>query len=798
MQLKTLGKLELSDTSFTRVKPLLLLSYLAVEGPKERRFIAELFWMGASDPLNSLSRALSQLRKGASGAIEADDQRVWTSLKTDLNAFNEALTSKNYPDAVTHYEGAFLQGAHLLDWGIELEEWIFEKREHYATQAQNALLELAEQHAARGRFDDAATLAERAYTLEGATESEPEDLPRYFELLTAANHPLANKLKDEADQFGINLNLKTNEAQSRLQSAFIGRERERIKLENLLHGQFAWVQGAPAMGKTSLLKSISGTYLEARSGLPYATLEPLLGNNLEDGEELILRKLASLTGRYLFDPWEWMDEESQTILKRLRDLKPQASIVIASQHKAAFRADTELELEPLKQNALEHLEGAWEQTEGLPSLVGAFLRNEPLEDALEARLNTLDEQTEDVYLSLALLEKPNPALVRRALNLSATHMASALQTLISTGLADPAGNIRAKQAAQDHLDEQTLRTPQLAINLARHLKDIEAYPLYSKSKLFWEDEDEPQIIKAYAAWANELLKRGFPQRASETLEDAPENDELSFLKARALERAGLFKEALSELDGLRENPDILALKGALYWRLGKPEEAKEASEKALDGDMEARAEAFNTLGHLVRSEGDYEKATVFAKRSSALWKSLGRQTRWADALNNLAVATALNAEDADTIFQEALEVAADNSLLKARILTNLGMVLDRATKYSLAEEAYEKAAILSEQAGNRDTAALAWNNIGVLHHRQGNIQKASDSYEKALQLAQKAGEKRLLGMFMANLAELTEDIEAWREALHILEASGHADEAEQYKLDLPEDHPFKLQSSNGN
>ena len=119
--------------------------------------------------------------------------------------------------------------------------------------------------------------------------------------------------------------------------------------------------------------------------------------------------------------------------------------------------------------------------------------------------------------------------------------------------------------------------------------------------------------EAYLAWANELLRRGFPQRASDTLSDAPKGDEVTLLKSRALERSGLFKESLKELEGLNETPEVLALKGALYWRLGKPEEAKGASEKALGGEIEARAEAFNTLGHLARSERSYKEATRLYK-----------------------------------------------------------------------------------------------------------------------------------------------------------------------------------------
>ncbi|MCA9835522.1 MAG: hypothetical protein KC422_01345 [Trueperaceae bacterium] len=798
MLLKTLGQLELEGTRFTRVKPMVLLAYLAIEGVKERRFLAELFWADASDSLNSLSRALSQLRKGAEGAIEADEHRVWTQVPADSKQFLTAIKSKNFELALETYEGAFLQGAHLLDWGLELEEWIYEKREELASFAQRALLEQAELHATRGNFDDAAELVERAYTLEGANPPEPEDLGRYFELLTAARHPLAAKIKEEAESFGIKLRLKADEAQTRLQSTFIGRETERARLESLTTGQIAWIKAPSGMGKTSLLKSLNGTYLAGRSGLPYATLEPLLGESLEHNEELMLRELASLEGRFLFDPWEWMDQESQDLLKRLADLRPKSTIIIASQEEPGLKIDVQIDLRPLSQEALMPFENAWALTEGLPILVGAYLRNEPLESALETRLNSLGDISETLYLALTLLEEPNLALVRRALHLKANEMASAIELLSTNGLIDLSGKVKARQAAQDYLEKHPLQLSELAIQLARQLKGLDAFPLYERSSLFWEEDDLPQVQEAYITWANELLRRGFPQRASETLADAPQSDEVRYLRARALERAGLFKESLEELENLTGTPDIQALKGALYWRLGQPDRAKMLSENALDGEMEARAEAFNTLGHLARSEGNFLEAANLARRSAALWKSLGRNTRWADALNSLAVAMALAGEESQEPFSDALKAAGENLLMQARIIANQGMINEREGKFSDAKQAYQTSAELAEKAGGIETSALAWNNLGVLHHKQKQKEQAQMAYDKALLLAQQAGERRLLGMFMANLAELNEDIAAWNEALHILETSGHSEEAKQYRMDLPEDHPFKLHSNGSN
>jgi tetratricopeptide (TPR) repeat protein len=802
MRLKTLGGLVLGGSNFTRVKPLILLSYLAVEGSKDRRYLSEFFWSGASDGLNSLSRALSQFRKDAPGTIEADEQRVWTNVESDVQEFLNAVEAKNFVGAVDLYQGPFLDGAYLQDWGEELEEWIYSTRETLATRAQEIFLQLAEDDAARGRFAESSKNAERAFELPGAPAPEPESLSRYYALLIAGNSPLAAKVKEEADSYGISLKLKSDEAKGKLQSTFVGRDKERGKLESLQKGQWAWVSGASGMGKTALLKSLSGTYIQSRAGLPYATLEPLLGTSLESGEELMLRKLSKLEGVYIFDPWEWMDEESQKLLRRLRDIKPEAKMILGSREEAAFRVDTEIELSSLTKKDLQRFTGAWEKTEGLPALVGAFLREEPLEEALEARLDALPKGYDRIYLAMALLENPDPALVRRALGLKASVMSKAYETLMATGLIASNGKAFAYQAAVDYLEARHVLASELALKLARELSELEAFPLYSRAKLLWEDEDFPSVRNAYAAWANELLRRGFPQRASEVLQEAPKGEEITFLRSRALERAGLFKEALKELETLQETPETLALKGALYWRLGKPEEAKAASERALDGEMEARAEALNTLGLLARSKGDYKDAETSARRAATLWRTLGNQSQLVGALNNAAVAKALQGEDAETAFHEALEAAGNNLSKRAMVLINLGMMSERKGDADAASKHYGEATNLAEAAGDNGMAANAWNNVGALQHKQQNMEAAKVSYEKALLFARRGGERLMVGVLMANLAELTRDKGGWEEALRILEDAGHKEEADQYRTDLPLDHPFREQelhiNGNGN
>jgi tetratricopeptide (TPR) repeat protein len=196
-----LGQLSLKDHKFSRVKPLLLLAYLALEGPKTRRFLAELFWPEATDPMNSLAVALAKLRK--LGVAQNDETKAWVSLECDALALQQALRAGDW-EAAKLYKGAFAEGINEAI-GSELEDWVYEVRECLGQAVRQALLLLAQAKAVATQFVEAAALAEKAYSLPGAPPLEPEELPKVYQLLLAGNHPLGKVLEAEAAELGIGL-----------------------------------------------------------------------------------------------------------------------------------------------------------------------------------------------------------------------------------------------------------------------------------------------------------------------------------------------------------------------------------------------------------------------------------------------------------------------------------------------------------------------------------------------------------------------------------------------------------------
>ena len=801
MKLTTLGGLGLYGSPFKRELPLLLLAYLTLEGAKSREHLSDLFWQRPSKKtdkkqrLNNLSRVLSDLRKFAPGTFEADSARVWALTEIDVRDIDAAYEAEDYGRVLELYRGPFAEG-HLVGWGVELEEWLLNQGATLAERVRQAHLSVAEAAAAKGRFAEASVCAATAFTLEGAAFPEPETLARFHTLLVAGGHPLAAQLRQEALEYGLALALTPTVARGRLRPSFVGREAERARLQGLEPGSWVWLRGGEGMGKSTLMKSLQGTYLPARSSLPYATLDPVLGSSVAGTEQEMLGVLSAQLGPLLLDGWAQTDPESRELLMKLRKLQPETRVVIASETAPPFSADVFLELTPLSPKALAAHPGAWEATGGLPTLVGAYLRGEPLETALETRLSRLTETAQDFYLSLALLNEPALRLVRRALELDAAETARALDDLLAAGLIERSGQTRAKATTRAFLETHPTRTAPLALALARELEPLDAYLLYRQVPALWTAADKPKVTEAYLAWASELLRRGFPQQASEVLKDAPPGDEVTFARARALERAENFREALALIQTLGETPDLLALKGALYWRLGEHEQARVASERALEGGMETRAEANNTLGNLERSQGNYQQALKFTQRAEALWSALGNEERQVGSLNNLAITETLLGREAEATFRKALDVASENPALQAKTLLNLGWMYERQRQNSLAEDVYRRAVVAAELAGATATAARIQNNLGVLFHKQEQVDRAQKEYEKALVLARQAGDQRILGMAMANLAELNLVYEAWQEALYILETSGHEDAAQTCRTGLLASHPFR-QHRNG-
>jgi predicted ATPase len=303
-QLKALGGLRLEGTAFTRPTPLLLLTYLSLEGSQQRRHLAELFWQDGNR-MKSLSMTLTRLRQGAREVIEADEKRVWSTLKSDAKELLESLDKSHWYEASELYTGAFLEDVVLEDWSSELEEWVYTTREYLAERVQYALLNLSEEVAKKRDFDKARELAERACKLPGLGGTEVSSLKRLYPLLSASSSLLAPEVRKELDSYGIALQLSRDEARAIFQpskaashlptrqTSFVGRDVELTELATMLANvQLLTLLGTAGVGKTRLALQL------AHEQQKLGTFEQVYFVSLESlsSAELILPTVLSALG----------------------------------------------------------------------------------------------------------------------------------------------------------------------------------------------------------------------------------------------------------------------------------------------------------------------------------------------------------------------------------------------------------------------------------------------------------------------------------------------------------------------
>lgn len=319
----------MEGSPFRRPKPLLLLAYLSLEGSKARRYLAELFFMDATDPLNSLSRALSYLRNDAPGTIDADEQKVWATLPCDAAAFINHADQKRLEEALALYRGPFLESL-ALPLGGELEEWVYGTREYLAGRFRNVLLQLAEE-AGKGNLLQAARYAETAYTLTGAPELEPEHFSRLHILLARTDNPHAAELRKQAEEYGITLTPLRSEERARLEappeptttannlplskSSFVGRDQELAAIVTQLSKpdcRLLSIHGTGGVGKSRL--ALQAAYDQLRQGgwegIHFVALDAL------NSAELIASSIADAVGLELQGQDDTLTQVSRFIAQK--------------------------------------------------------------------------------------------------------------------------------------------------------------------------------------------------------------------------------------------------------------------------------------------------------------------------------------------------------------------------------------------------------------------------------------------------------------------------------------------------
>lgn len=261
--LRTLSELRLDGSNFHRPKPLLLLAYLAIEGPKTRSHLADMFWIDAQDARDSLSTTIRRLNRAAASVLQVNGERVEACVRCDVVEYEAAIRAQRFTRSLELYPGPFLDGVNvgLLEEG---EEWLFGTRERLANSARRANFEVARAALHRGDVAIALDHAESALDVHGAPPWDREDLDELYSMLARLGSPRTLDVKREADQLGLAFEPSAERSRHmdrnrsnlpHVATTFVGRVRELDQIRDVLDAErvrLVTLHGPGGVGKSRL------------------------------------------------------------------------------------------------------------------------------------------------------------------------------------------------------------------------------------------------------------------------------------------------------------------------------------------------------------------------------------------------------------------------------------------------------------------------------------------------------------------------------------------------------------------
>jgi predicted ATPase len=773
-KLHTLSGLRLEHTNFTRPKPLLLLAYLCLEGKQEKRFLAELFWPGASNHLNSLAKALSQLRQV--GVIDNDDTHAWATVSSDVSEFLEALEQHDLEKATTLYQDSFLAGVYLPDWSVELEEWVYATREFLAARMREGLLELAETSEDKR---EATGYAQRAYELKATLE--PDLLPRFYRFLF--DTPDAAKLKQEAKEYGISLE-QAKTIHSNLPArgtSFVGRDIERLELAELLSqadARLVTIVGQGGVGKTRLALELAREVKESfPDGVVYIPLEALRTSEQvfsslasafsvrltkDNPREEIAKTIGGKVILLLLDNAEHLLEAMQEVSLLLREC-PNLKLLVTSRSRLnleeewlyaleGFVVSHEVKLETARlndgvtlfvQRAKKVKQGFTLSNECLPFVLKICERVEGLPLGIELAASWLKTLScEEVAENLVDLD---------FLTTSLSNIPERQQSLRSVF----EGSWRLlSEEEQGVLSKLSVFRGGFTREAAR---EVAAATLMTLARLV----DKSLLRVSQHRYEQHPLLRSFAEEKLQNSEETRERQAIFFLNLvetyephlRGSEQQNYFKPLSVELDNIRASLDwflkhdkilaALRLASGLHyfwsWWPGLTSEGRKWLEQALERSPEGtayRAKALFSGGALSWLQGDNAVASLRLEESLSISRRLGDTWSAAKTLGHLGLATAeqghydrakLQHEESLRLFRELKD-----SQGIAAALHNLGILATRQGDFGLAQRLYEEALPLYQGLAYRVGIANLLNSLARVAWEQNDLPGASTFAEEAL------------------------------------------------------------------
>ncbi len=248
-----------------------------------------------------------------------------------------------------------------------------------------------------------------------------------------------------------------------------------------------------------------------------------------------------------------------------------------------------------------------------------------------------------------------------------------------------------------------------------------------------------------------------------------------------LERALDNRHALSSA---RDPPlaDTLVKLGIAYNAVDRYDEARELLTEALAiyevlaVERPEKGEALNTMGAVLRKQGDYARARDYFQQAVDLLRRVakGEHYELAVALNNLAALQVHLGELAAAELNMREAVALQERILGERhsyvsvSLNNLGAIVARMERYDEAEALHRRALRLQTSVLGEDHSYVGytWLSLGLLMHRKRELEAAESYLRRAIAIHESAFGRRSVAVAngLASLGRVLQDGRRYAEA----------------------------------
>jgi tetratricopeptide (TPR) repeat protein len=318
---------------------------------------------------------------------------------------------------------------------------------------------------------------------------------------------------------------------------------------------------------------------------------------------------------------------------------------------------------------------------------------------------------------------------------------------------------------------------------ALRMQPVLAAPHFQACRTIWDQETTVQAARSFLEAGRQFATLGDSRAGLGWLDLAWQADEtiswrtdVTLVRARVLERYGLFREASQALERAELFlHDASNVQRAAWWNLqaqielsayGNHEAAKEKALKALAESESSsqpellleRCRSLRFLGLVSRASWDMDESVVHLRKALMIAETLGAQEEEASTLSMLGLSLVdLKQPEAYPLLQRALFYLQEvKNPSEVNALNNLGVYFERVNEdFEQAAEYFLKAYEKSKE-WDISHKYMYLNNVAAMYFYDKQYLKAKQTYESAMQDFELMNTQNdyELALILSNLAEV--------------------------------------------